>query len=155
MIDWCQPISYCWITTKSLKLCSPGLLTQSRRCAHNKRKYTGKKDTGRFNLIIFINRTHTETLLYAGNLHASSSLVLSHCRHNICLHRLVVGPDFYYPDSTLCSFSTKSSSFEQIGSFGINLPESLGINKQWNEHTVDQWGAFALYSRQCGLCHML
>ena len=90
----------------------------------------------------YFHQTHTHwyTPLYAVNLHASSPVVLSHCRQGIyaCmdlwLARLLLSWFF-----SILAFPNNPAPAPtlQMSGFGINLPESRGIDTYWNEHKVE------------------
>lgn len=89
----------------------------------------------------YFHQTHTHwyTPLYAVNLHASSPVVLSHCRQSIhaCmdlwLARLLLSWFF-----SVLAFPNNPAPAPtlQMSGFGINLPESRGIDTYWKEREV-------------------
>lgn len=148
MTDWCPPISYFWITTKSLNCsaldsshnpgCVPILKTQKKeRCWLIQSHYFHQM------------HTHTNTPLHAVNLCASSPLVLSHCTQCFII--------YMYMHAKTHDLSTQLSSsflfvFQIISFFLRNWYPwntfnriSAGINNQCDEHTVDQ-------KEECLLC---
>lgn len=59
MVNWCLPNSYYWITTKRVKLCGPGFLTQSRLRAHSENTLERRILADSISLFSLKRHTHT------------------------------------------------------------------------------------------------